>query len=165
MAESFQWPNYGIHSITIPAASISQAAMITTPGVNYQKNYPVQIDFGAEHNIMAGAGYRITGTGVTGIDSVLFYLWPISKNIVELYSDANLTQPYYFRAIPFFGEGTAGTAWAGNNTAGTAAIPADATLGGTVPATLNIGPIVNSSITTGTSSSPVYRRTLGGLKL
>lgn len=165
MAASFQWPNYGAHTITIPANSISQAAMITTPGTEYQRNYPVQIDFGTEHYVMAGVGYRITGTGIVGMDNVLFYLWPINKNVVELYLDADLTQPYYYRPINFYGEGAPGVAWAGNNTEGLASTPVDSVVGGTVAATLNMGPIINADIQTGTVTSPVYRKTIGGIKL
>jgi hypothetical protein len=164
MAESFQWPNYGAQTVTIPANSISQPAMITTPGSNYQKQLPVRIDFGSEHHVAAGVGYVISGTGIVGMDGVQFYLWPMSKTQVELYTDANLTSPYFYRPDPFFGEGGAGVAWVGNNTAGQAAMPTDVMLT-TVGATLNIGPVINPAVETSTQTAVAYRRTIGGLNL
>lgn len=164
MAESFQWPNYGIHTVTIPAYAITQPAMFTAPGDDYQKMLPVRIDFATEHHVIAGAGYVISGTSITGMDGVQFYLWPVSKTQVELYTDANLTKPYFYRPDPFFGEGAPGVAWAANNTAGTATIPTDAVLGG-VGATLNIGPVVNPAIATSTQNDVAYRRTIGGLNI
>jgi hypothetical protein len=165
MPASFQWPQYGYNEVTIPANSISQPAMNTTPGTTYQKNYPVTIDFGSDHNIIAGAAYKITGTGITGMDGVTFYLWPLSNSVVELYTDANLFNAYYFRSVPFFGEaGVAGVAWEGNNTQGLAAQAVDATFT-SQNQTLNLGPIINSGITVDEETSPVYRKSIGGLKL
>ena len=96
MPSSFQWPQYGYHQVVIPANSISQPAMNTTPGTTYQKNYPVTIDFGSDHNIIAGAAYTITGTGIPANTTVVSAATVAGVWTVTLNNNATASGTYTF---------------------------------------------------------------------